>query len=122
MTWLLVAIGGGAGATARYLGDSLVTRRLGDRLPWGTLLVNLVGSALFGLLVGWSSSGDLAASWLALVGTGFCGAFTTASTLAWEVVALAERGATRRSALYLALTVGLGLLCAAGGLAVGQNA
>jgi fluoride exporter len=122
MTWLLVAIGGAGGATTRYLGDTLVTRRLGQYLPWGTLLINLLGSAVFGLLIGRSSSGDLSASWLALLGTGFCGAFTTASTLAWEVVALAEAKATRRSAGYLALTVTLGLLCGAAGVALGSSA
>jgi CrcB protein len=83
------------------------------------LVVNVVGSALFGVLAGLALSGRISGSVLALVGTGFCGAFTTASTLAWETVALAEGGSVRASAANLALTLGLGLPAAAAGLALG---
>jgi CrcB protein len=99
-----------------------VTARFGDRLPWGTLLVNVVGSALFGVLAGLSMSGRISGSAVALLGTGFCGAFTTASTLAWETVALAERGSVRASAANLVLTLGVGLPVAAAGLALGLAA
>ncbi|MDQ1662190.1 MAG: fluoride exporter, partial [Blastococcus sp.] len=57
MTWLLIVLGGASGATARYLVDAAVTRRFGQLLPWGTLTVNLTGSAAFGLLVGLASTG-----------------------------------------------------------------
>jgi fluoride exporter len=104
---------------ARDLVDGAVTGRAGSRLPWGTLAVNLLGSALFGLLTGLAISGRTSDSLLALLGTGFCGAFTTASALAWETVALAESGSARASLANLALTLGLGLPLAAAGLAVG---
>ena len=117
MTWLLIALGGAVGAACRYLADVAVTARLGDRLPWGTLSVNLTGSAAFGLLTGLSASGAV----MSLLGTGFCGALTTASALAWETVALAERGWPLRAVGILGLSVVMGLALAASGLAVGLS-
>ncbi len=74
MTALLVALGGAVGAVARF---GVALRLPGRR---ATLLVNVLGSAVLGLLVHRSSSA------VALVGTGFCGAFTTYSAFAVEVV------------------------------------
>jgi CrcB protein len=122
MTWLLIGLGGAVGATARYLVDAAVTRRFGQLLPWGTLTVNLTGSAAFGLLVGLVSTGAASGRLLALLGTGVCGAFTTASTLAYETVALIEQGSARRAVANLTLTLALGLPFAAVGLAVGLAA
>jgi CrcB protein len=119
VNWALVALGGAVGAASRYLVDIAVTNRLGDRLPWGTLAVNLLGSAAFGLLTGLAAAtpDDLGA----LLGVGFCGAFTTASALAWETVALAERGWPLRAVANLGLSVVLGLALAAAGLAIGLS-
>lgn len=120
LTWLLVVLGGSLGAASRYLVDLAVTSRLGSRLPWGTLAVNLLGSAGFGLLVGLVSA-DASHSIVALLGMGFCGAFTTASALAWEALALAERGLPGRAAATVGLNVVLGLALAGGSLAVGLS-
>ena len=119
MNWVLVALGGAAGAACRYVVDVAVTARLGDRLPWGTLTVNLIGSAAFGLLTGLASAtpDDLGA----LLGVGFCGAFTTASALAWETLALVERGLPSRAVANLGLSVVGGLALAAAGIAVGLS-
>ena len=119
MTWLLIALGGAVGAASRFLVDIAVTARLGDRLPWGTLAVNLTGSAAFGLLAGLSASTTGAA--MSLLGVGFCGAFTTASALAWETVALAERGWPWRAVANLGLSVAVGLALGGAGLAVGLS-
>ncbi|MCZ4499331.1 MAG: crcB 2 [Marmoricola sp.] len=70
----MVALGAAVGAPARLL----VGRALDSRTPWGTLLVNLAGSALLGWLVGHGTEGRP----LALLGTGFCGALTTYSAVA----------------------------------------
>jgi CrcB protein len=119
MTWLLVAAGAAVGAPCRYLADLVLTTRLGSRLPWGTLAVNVLGSAVFGVLAGQATPRGSAAL-VALVGTGFCGAFTTASTLAWEVVVLAESRRSRAAAGYLLLSVVVCVAVACGGLAVGR--
>jgi CrcB protein len=117
VNWALVALGGAGGAACRYLVDIAVTGRLGDRLPWGTLVVNLLGSAAFGLLTGLAAAtpDDLGT----LLGLGFCGAFTTASALAWETVALVERGWPLRAVVNLGLSVVGGLALATAGLATG---
>ena len=74
MTPLLVAVGAAIGATLRFH----VAHRLDGRFPRGTLLVNVAGSFVLGLLVGAGVSAD----GLALLGTGFCGGLTTYSAFA----------------------------------------
>ena len=102
MTVLLVAIGGAAGATLRFLAG----HRLDRDLPLGTLLVNVVGSFLLGLF----SALSLDAHLLALLGTGFCGGLTTYSAFAVQTHGLGRRGAA-----YAAGTILLALgACAAG--------
>ena len=100
MTALLVALGAAVGAPARLLAAHVLDRRT----PWGTLTVNLLGSALLGWLVGHGVHGRP----LALVGTGFCGAFTTYSSFAVQTV----QRTPRAGAVYALGTV-LGCLAAA---------
>lgn len=100
MTALLVALGAAVGAPLRYLAG----RVLDQRVHWGTLMVNLIGSAMLGALVGAAVEGN----WLALLGTGFCGGLTTYSSFAVQSV----RGGPRRGTAYAVLTV-TGCLAAA---------
>lgn len=103
MTALLVAVGGAAGATLRFLAGHLWDRDL----PLGTLLVNVVGSFLLGVFSALSLDADV----LALLGTGFCGGLTTYSAFAVHTHALAGR----RGAVHAVLTIGLALAaCGAG--------
>lgn len=81
MTVLLVALGATVGAPMRYLVNHWLRARWGAGPAAGTLAVNVSGSLALGLLVGAGVDGSA----LALVGTGFCGAFTTFSTLALEL-------------------------------------
>jgi len=75
-----VALGAAFGAPARYLTDRAVTRAsIRSVIPLGLLVVNVLGSALLGLVVGLENP-----TLLVLLGTGFCGAFTTFSGFAWE--------------------------------------
>ncbi|WP_372729789.1 CrcB family protein [Nocardioides sp.] len=99
MTPLVVALGAAVGAPLRFLAGHW----LDGRFPWGTLLVNVVGSFLLGLLSARSVDGDV----MALLGTGVCGGFTTYSAFA---VKAHELGA-RTGSTYAAATV-LGALAA----------
>lgn len=110
MLTLAIAVAAGLGAVCRYLVDRVVGH---DRFPWSTLLINVTGSFLLGLLAG--TAGD---HLLAVAGTGFAGGFTTLSTWAWETLQLAEQGRTRAAAANAVLSFGAGLLAAAAGLAV----
>ena len=115
MTWLLVAVGAALGAPARYLTDRAVQRRFRSRVPWGTAVVNIVGSGLLGASTEAARVAGLGGSWTALLGTGFCGALTTYSTLSAEVLGLLEEGRDRAAVLTAAVNVTLGVLAAAAG-------
>lgn len=84
--------GGALGATCRFLVDRAMRRRHPGPFPGGTLVVNVVGSLLLGLLAG---VGTALPGWVgALLGTGFCGALTTYSTFSHETVRLVTAGRT----------------------------
>ena len=86
---LLIAVGAALGACARFIID----RRLNGRWPRGTLLVNLLGSLILGIAVGYSlSTPSGSALMLALVGTGFCGALTTFGGFAAQTMDLLQLG------------------------------
>jgi fluoride exporter len=97
LTWLLVALGAGLGATLRFA----LAHTLDTRWPTGTMAVNVVGSFLLGLFTALALSDSL----LALLGTGFCGGLTTFSAL---MVQSADRG-RRVGTAYLATTVAVSL-------------
>ena len=96
---LALAAAGGLGAVARLVVDGEVRRRLGDALPRGTVLVNLSGSLLLGLVVGLAAAGLLPPAARLVVGTGFLGGYTTFSTAAVEAVRLALEGRRPAAAL-----------------------
>jgi CrcB protein len=104
MTWLLVAVGGALGATARYLLDRAIATRQTSPFPLGTLVINLTGSIALGGLLGWAARHQLPSSVVAWAGTGFLGAYTTFSTFTFETVRLLEDGAWRYAAWNLVLS------------------
>ena len=85
--WVGVGLLGGAGAVARFLVSAAVARRSAGWFPYGTLVVNLSGSALLGLVAGFALHGDA----LTLVGGGLLGSYTTFSTWMLDSERLAER-------------------------------
>lgn len=105
-TILLVAVAGALGATARYLLDALISRRT-PSFPAGTMIINITGSLLLGLLTGFAIDG-LPAVLRTAVGAGILGGYTTFSTSCVETVRLAQERRWRA-----ALTSGLGTLLAA---------
>ncbi len=115
MTVLWVALAGALGAPARYLVDAWVNESVQSRFPWGTFVVNVVGSVLFGFLVGAQHGDHLATRSATILGTGFCGAFTTFSTHVVESVLLVEDREHRRAAYNLVGTLATCLGAAAVG-------
>lgn len=112
MTALLAVLAGGAvGAPVRYLVDRAVTsRRGGGVFPWGTLLVNVLGALLLGLVTG--AAGYLGPDGVALLGTGLCGGLTTFSTFGYETARLLEAGAVLEAGLNAAGSLLAGLAAA----------
>jgi len=108
---LIVGTAGALGAVGRYLVDGYVQDRTKGVLPYGTLVVNVVGSLLMGLVTGIALFHGTTSTLVSIVGTGFCGGFTTWSAFSWESVRLFEERQHRAA-----------LLNAAGGLAASLGA
>jgi CrcB protein len=110
VTLVLVLIGGAAGAVLRYLTDRAIQSRVDAVLPWGTLVVNVAGSFVLGLLSGLAAGAGGLPVWVrALAGVGFCGALTTYSTFGLETVRLAGTGAWRHASINVVATLGAGI-------------
>jgi fluoride exporter len=110
VTALLVAAGALVGAPLRLLAERLAVARRGRGSVVGTLTVNVVGSAVLGVVLGLRS---VPPAVVALVGTGFCGTLTTFSTYGNDIVRLVEERALARALAYAGGTVVLGLGVAA---------
>lgn len=118
--YLGIAVAAAAGALARYGLEQVLPSRNGVHYA-GTLVVNIVGSFVLGVLMGALAQRFLEQPTLrAIVTVGFLSSFTTFSALAYQAVELAERGALLQAALYVSGTTLGGLAAAYGGLLLGR--
>lgn len=108
MLWAGVLAAGGIGAVLRFLVDRAVARRAARAFPFGTLVVNLSGAMLLGLLSGLTLSPQVGL----LVGTALVGSYTTFSTWMLETQRLAEERQFAPAALNIGVSVVLGLAAA----------
>jgi len=113
--FLVISLGAVLGANARFLLSRFAARQLGPIFPYGTLIINIMGSAVVGFFVIWTTERVLAdPRWRLLVVVGFCGSFTTFSSYAFETMAYFEQG---QWLLMLANIFTNNVLCLAGALA-----
>jgi len=90
---LIISLGAIVGANARYLISRYAAKILGPVFPYGTLFINVTGSMIVGLFVVWTSERVfIDPRWRLLIAVGFCGAFTTFSSYAFETMAYFEQG------------------------------
>ncbi len=123
MTLLLVGAGGFFGAIARYVVDGWVATSTGGGFPWGTLVVNISGSFVLGLLFAASVERGLVSPAIrAPVLIGFIGAYTTFSTLTLETWRLIEDGSYIAAIGNIGGSMVLGLAAVVAGLMIGRLA
>lgn len=115
----IVALGGALGATARYLVIHLSTYLLGHQFPYGTLIVNILGSFIMGILIEtmalvWSASSEMRL----FLSVGILGAFTTFSSFSLDVAVLYERGRLLVALWYVLSSVAFSICALFAGLAL----
>jgi CrcB protein len=117
-----VMIGAGVGGALRYVVGGWIGERWGASFPWNTLVVNLTGAFLLGVLLALNVERGIGPASLRLwLGIGLLGGYTTFSTLSFESVALLERGLYVQGAANMFGSGLLGLVAAIAGLALGRS-
>ena len=111
---LAISLAAILGANLRYVLSRVALREFGPVFPYGTLIINILGSFIVGLFVIWTTERVLVdPRWRLLVVVGFCGSFTTFSSYAFETISYFEQG---QWGLMLANIFSNNLLCLAGAL------
>jgi CrcB protein len=104
--YIFIALGGATGACMRYFLSQLMLQWFGKSFPFGTLLVNIVGSFFLGFLYSLLEHGQLeAALWRTTIGIGFLGALTTFSTFSVDTLMLFQQGLWFKAALNVTLNI-----------------
>jgi fluoride exporter len=119
--FLLICLGGAAGTGARYIIGGLTARWLGADFPYGTLLINVLGSFLIGFIqqVGLTTLAIPETARLVLA-IGVLGGFTTYSSFSYETIRLVENGSWLGATANVVLTTSLCLIVCVLGLALGR--
>jgi CrcB protein len=116
-----VAVGGAIGATLRWSIGTWVVGRTGPGFPWHTMLINVAGAFLIGVLMALSvERGVVSGDWRLFLGTGVLGGFTTFSTLSYESIALMQNGLWSAGFVNMFGSAILGLGAAWIGIVVGR--
>ena len=112
-----VMVGGAIGAGARHLVGQILLARLGPGFPWWTLSVNIAGSLMMGLLIGWLARSGGSDQARLLLAVGVLGGFTTFSSFSMEFWTLFERGQMAQAAAYVGASVIIGIAACGVGMA-----
>lgn len=120
LLFVLLSLAGGLGAATRFALDGVIRSRAGESLPWGTILINVTGSFLLGLVTGMVGQHLLVGSAQLVLGTGFLGGYTTFSTASLETVRLLQAGRRRDGIVNALGTLVAATTSAAIGLLLGS--
>ena len=119
MSYLLVFVGGGLGATLRHFINVFCARCMGTGFPWGTFIINISGSTVMGLIAGYLAfKGEASQPWRLFLMTGVLGGYTTFSAYSLDAALLYERGEPILAALYVVGSVALSIVGLFAGLAL----
>ena len=106
MHYLWIAIGSALGGVSRFALGAWIIGKYGTFLPWGTLVINIIGSGLIGVF----AAAVRPTPWRQFLMVGICGGFTTFSSFSLETLNLLREGHTGRALAYIALSVGVCLI------------
>lgn len=119
--YFMVALGGSLGSLARFWVGSAVASRLGTRFPYGTFVINITACFIIGFsIVFLEKRAGTHPAWLYFVPIGFIGAYSTFSTFEWETFSSLQLGSFLIAALYVTLSVVLGLVAVWCGVVVAR--
>jgi CrcB protein len=119
--YLFIAIGGALGSLARFLVGTSVSNRLGTRFPFGTLTINISACLIIGLsLEILNRHSNVNPAFRYLIPIGFIGAYSTFSTVEWEIFSNLNSGAFWIAILYVTTSLVFGLIAVALGAALGK--
>ncbi|MBL4815053.1 fluoride efflux transporter CrcB [Shewanella sp.] len=104
---LFVALGGSIGAVFRYLISIFMVQLFGSAFPFGTLLVNILGSFMMGIIYALGQVSEVSPEIKAMVGVGLLGALTTFSTFSNETLLLIQGGAWLKAFFNITLNLSL---------------
>lgn len=118
LSFLIVGIGGAIGAMARHGVGMFALKNMGIAFPYGTIIVNILGSLLMGVLIAWMArrTGGDSNELRLFLATGFLGGFTTFSAFSLDTIVLYERGEFGLAALYVGVSVIVSIVALFAGL------
>jgi len=107
MNWIAIAIGGAIGAVSRYgIAQVVILINGANAAPFATIMVNVIGSGLMGVIYGYLSTGGMGAETVRVfIMIGFLGALTTFSTFSMDIMAAIDRGQVVYAVIYAAVSV-----------------
>ena len=119
--YLVIAVGGSIGAILRYLTGVYSAKFFGTWLPYGTLIVNVAGSFILSFfMILFLEKLSLDPLWRLFVAVGFCGSYTTLSSITYETLSIVMDGDYVRALLNIALNFGLSFLSAFAGIVLAR--
>ena len=119
MTYLIVFLGGGIGAALRHGMNTICARMLGTTFPYGTMLINISGSLIMGLIAAYFAfKGDASQHWRLFLTTGILGGYTTFSAFSLDAALLYERGEVGMAAVYVLASVAISIAGLFAGFAI----
>lgn len=122
MGYLVVFLGGGLGAALRHGVNLAIARLIGTAFPYGTLLINITGSFIMGVVAAYFAfKGDASQHWRLFLTTGILGGYTTFSAFSLDAALLYERGEMGMAALYVIASVTISIIGLFAGLALVRN-
>ena len=105
-----IALAGALGTLARFGLGGWIQERTGSSFPWGTLVINVIGSLVLGFVFRFGEGMAMRAETRVLLSIGFCGAFTTFSTFSFETARFIEEGQWNRALAYVMVSTTISLM------------